>query len=159
MGIGNLSLLAPDVFGNPIRFLAFSVIMLLMLQQSRNQERCFYTSQHWFLQWLEVLMPPYLCIGDSARLLAMVVLFNEKRLYLVYSHFFHLLYSFCDLSIITRHVCHQTVEEKIARHSKDGTVTTRCCFYFSDSKPILNSVSFKIFVLYLLGWLNICIFM
>lgn len=88
MVIGNLSLLAPDVFGNPIRFLAFSVIMLLMLQQSRNQERCFYTSQHWFLQWLEVLMPPYLCIGDSARLLAMVVLFNEKRLYLVYSHFF-----------------------------------------------------------------------
>lgn len=53
--------------------------MQLILQDNRNQIRCLSIWQGWFLRWWGVVMPPFLCTEDSAKLLAMGVLCSGAR--------------------------------------------------------------------------------
>lgn len=114
--------------------LVFDTSHLICLK-SGNHERCFYTWQAWSLWWLEAHMLQFPFTGDFAKQLAMGELLAGVRYgWICFQSFF--IFSSNWLTIVLliwwlqNFTFLQTVEEKIARHDSNQTVTTRCYFYF-----------------------------
>jgi hypothetical protein len=76
--VASFHLLVLGILGSLVQTIS-DATMLLKLPGNRNQGRCFYTLQLWFLQWLEVVMLLFLCTEGSARLLGMEALFSAVR--------------------------------------------------------------------------------
>ena len=77
--VASFHLLVRGILGSLVLCSISGATMLLKLPVNRNQRRCFYTLQLWFLQWLEVVMLLFLCTEGSARLPAMEALFSAAR--------------------------------------------------------------------------------
>lgn len=68
------------ILGDLILYLVFGATMPLeLLLRTKNLVKCLCIFRRWLLQWWEVLMLLFLCIGDSVRLLDMGVPFSAAR--------------------------------------------------------------------------------
>lgn len=86
--VASFHLLVLGMLGSLVLCSIPGATMLLKLPRNRNQGRCFYTLQLWFLQWLEVVMLLFRCTEGSARLPGMEALFSAVRCDWVYFNFF-----------------------------------------------------------------------
>lgn len=105
----------------------------LMCLQRRNHKRCFYIWQAWFLPWLECHMLQFPFIGDFAKQLAMGELLAGVRYHWVCFQRFFIFWSNSRQFTLNYWLQNstfllQTVEEKIARHDSNQTVSARCYF-------------------------------